>query len=331
MTISKVKYELDDKLNPEIYELAIVVPVFNESDSLPLFWERLSAVLNSMDTSHQVIFINDGSTDNSLEVLTGFTGHNIKIVNLIINSGHMAALDAGFRQTNANWVLSMDSDLQHPPESIPELLKVGIEREVDVVYAVRSTRIEESFQKRFTASLYYKILRNLSGIRIYDNAADFRLFSNRVLLIIQQLEPRSHVFRLLIPKLGFPSATFEYVASSRVAGESKYGFRSMVRLALSSLVSYSVRPLILSVYLGIIFSLLSVFGLAYSFIMFANGQTVPGWASLSSLLFLLFGILFILLGIVGAYLAEVWKRTSGVPDYFVGDVKFCSNPDSNVT
>ena len=325
MTISNVKYELDDKLTSEIYELSIVVPVFNESESLPLFWERLSAILDSMDTSHQVIFVNDGSTDNSLEVLTNFTGHNIKIVNLIINSGHMAALDAGFRQTNANWVLSMDSDLQHPPESIPELLKVGIESEVDVVYAVRSTRTEESFQKRFTASLYYKILRNLSGIRIYDNAADFRLFSNRVLLIIQQLEPRSHVFRLLIPKLGFPSTTYEYVASSRVAGESKYGFRLMVRLAMSSLVSFSVRPLILSVYLGLTFSLLSIFGLAYSFFMFANGQTIPGWASLSSLLFLLFGILFILLGIIGAYLAEVWKRTSGIPDYFVGDENFFPN------
>jgi polyisoprenyl-phosphate glycosyltransferase len=331
VTINNVKYELEDKLTLENFELAIVVPVFNESDSLPLFWERLSTVLDSMDTSHQVIFINDGSTDNSLEVLTELTGHNIKLVNLIINSGHMAALDAGFRKTNANWVLSMDADLQHPPEAIPEMLKVGIGNKVDVVYAVRSSRAEESFQKRFTASLYYKILRNLSGVRIYDNAADFRLFSNRVLLIIQELEPRSHVFRLLIPKLGFPSATYEYVAASRVAGESKYGFPAMVRLAMSSLVSFSVRPLILSVYLGLIFSLLSVFGLTYSFFMFANGQTIPGWASLSSLLFLLFGILFILLGIIGAYLAEVWKRTSGIPDYFVGDVNFFPNREMDVT
>ena len=331
MTTSNVKYELDHELKLENFELAIVVPVFNESDSLPLFWKSLTAVLDSMDTSHQVIFINDGSTDNSLDVLNSFTGHDIKLVNLVINSGHMAALDAGFRQTNANWVLSMDSDLQHPPEVIPELLKVAKEGKVDVVYAVRSSRTEESFQKRFTASLYYKILRNLSGISIYDNAADFRLFSNRVLLIIQQLEPRSHVFRLLIPKLGFPSATYEYIASSRVAGESKYGFRSMVRLAMGSLVSFSVRPLILSVYLGLIFSLLSVFGLAYSFFMFANGQTVPGWASLTSLLFLLFGILFILLGIIGAYLAEVWKRTSGIPDYFVGGEKLFPNSNMNVT
>lgn len=322
---------MDGTLNAEDFELAIVVPVFNEAESLPLFWQRLSAVLDSMNISHQVIFINDGSTDNSLDVLLNLSGHNLKIVDLMINSGHMAALDAGFRESNARWIVSMDSDLQHPPEVIPELFKIGQVNEVDVVYAVRSARTEERFQKRFTASLYYKFLRKLSGIKIYKNAADFRLFSNRVLLIIQQLPPRSHVFRLLIPKLGFPSATYEYVAASRVAGESKYDFRAMVGLAINSLVSFSVRPLILSVYLGLIFSFLSILGLGYSLAMFASGETVPGWASLSSLLFLLFGILFILLGIVGAYLAEVWRRTSGIPDYFVGEIRTIPNNGQKVT
>ena len=325
MIISNFTNELDHVLTLENLELAIVVPVFNEAESLSLFWEKLTPVLDALGSSHEVIFINDGSTDSSLEVLLNLSGHNVKIINLITNSGHMAALDAGFRETNANWILSMDSDLQHPPEVIPELLKIAQESKVDVVYAVRSARKEESFQKRFTASLYYKILRNLSGIKIYDNAADFRLFSNRVLRVLQQLPPRSHVFRLLIPKLGFPSAKYEYVASRRAAGESKYGFRSMVSLAMSSLVSFSVRPLILSVYLGIFFSFLSIFGLGYSLFAFANGKTIPGWASLSSLLFLLFGILFILLGIIGTYLAEVWRRTSGIPDYFVGQVQVIPN------
>lgn len=302
-------------------ELAIVIPVYNEAEALPHFWKELTSVLNTLDINYEIIFVNDGSTDRSLEFLSNLSGHNIKIVTFLTNSGHMAALDAGFRETDARWVVSMDSDLQHPPIVIPELLRIARESKVDVVYAVRSTRHEESYTKRFTAALYYRILKNLSGIRMYENAADFRLFSNRVLRVIYKLPPRAYVFRLLIPKLGFPSAKFDYVASRRVAGESKYGFRSMVSLALSSLVSFSVRPLILSIYLGLFFSFLSIFGLGYSLFKFANGETIPGWASLSSLLFLLFGILFLLLGIMGSYLAEVWRRTSGIPDYFVGQVQ----------
>jgi len=304
-------------LTIQSFDLAVVIPVYNEAEALPYFWSELVSVLMTLDISYEVIFVDDGSTDSSLEYLSSLSGHNLKIISLVTNSGHMAALDAGFRKTDARWTVSLDADLQHPPSVIPELLRIAIENSVDVVYAVRSTRTEENFHKRFAAYLYYRILRNLSGIDIYDNAADFRLISHRVMNVIKQLPPRSHVFRLLIPKLGFSFATYEFIADKRVAGSSKYGFRKMIGLALKSVVSFSARPLMISVYLGALFSLISIFGLTYSVVQFYSGETVPGWASVSSGLFLLFGILFLLLGITGTYVAEIWRRTSGIPDYFV--------------
>jgi dolichol-phosphate mannosyltransferase len=297
--------------------LAVVVPVFNEMESLSLFWEELTRVLNILNVSHQIIFVNDGSTDKSFEILQGFNGNGVKVVNLLVNSGHMAALDAGYRAADAKWVISMDADLQHPPEVIPHLLNLAEGNNVDVVYAVRSSRSEDTPFKRFTASMYYRILKSFSGIPLHENAADFRLISDRVLNVIKQLPPRSYVFRLLIPKLGFSYATYEYTASKRIAGQSKYSFSDMISLAFRSVVSFSTKPLMLSVLLGSIFCLISLLGLVYSVVQFFNGVTVPGWASVSSGLFLLFGILFFLLGITGTYLAEIWRRTSGIPDYFI--------------
>ena len=297
-------------------KLAIVIPVFNEAESLNPFWNELNLVLDNLLETHEVIFVNDGSTDKSLEILMGFQTHNVKVVNLLVNAGHMAALDAGYRQASAKWIVSMDADLQHPPSVIPKLLEIAESSNVDVIYAVRSSRSEDSSVKRFTAKIYYRTLKGFSGIPIHENAADFRLISDRVLNVIKQLPPRSHVFRLLIPKLGFSYATYEFIAAERIAGKSKYGFRQMMGLALRSVVSFSTRPLMISVYLGALFSILSIFGLTYSVIQFFNGDTVPGWASVSSGLFLLFGILFFLLGITGTYLAEIWRRTSGIPDYF---------------
>jgi glycosyltransferase involved in cell wall biosynthesis len=297
--------------------LAVVVPVYNEMESLVIFWKKLTSVLNALDVPYEVILVNDGSTDDSLSIMQGFHGNDVKVVNLLVNSGHMAALDAGYRQADAKWIVSMDADLQHPPEVIPHLLNAAEGSKVDVVYAVRSKRSEDKLLKRFTASMYYRILRSFSGIPIHKNAADFRLISNRVLNVIKQLPPRSHVFRLLIPKLGFSHTTFEYTAAKRIAGESKYGFSNMMGLAFRSVISFSTRPLMLSVLLGSVFCLISLLGLTYSVVQFFSGDTVPGWASVSSGLFLLFGILFFLLGITGTYIAEIWRRTSGIPDYFV--------------
>lgn len=297
--------------------LSIVVPVFNEAESLNLFWDELNSVLSNLFVNHEVIFVNDGSTDASLQILEGFKSPNVKVVNLLVNSGHMAALDAGYRKSDAKWIVSMDADLQHPPSVIPQLLQLAESSDVDVIYAVRSSRSEDSFIKRLTAKMYYRILKSFSGIPIHENAADFRLISHRVLNVIKQLPPGSHVFRLLIPKLGFSYGTCEFIADKRIAGTSKYGFREMIGLALKSVISFSTRPLMISVYLGALFSLISIFGLTYSVIQFFSGDTVPGWASVSSGLFLLFGILFFLLGITGTYLAEIWRRTSGIPDYFV--------------
>jgi glycosyltransferase involved in cell wall biosynthesis len=300
-------------------ELAVVVPVYCEQESLELFWHELSRILNEMAIVHEVIFVNDGSTDSSSDILKTFKGHNVKIVNLLVNSGHMAALDAGYRATTANWIVTLDSDLQHPPSEIPNLLNLAKESNVDIVYAVRHSRTEDGWTKRLSAGLYYKLIRKVSGVEVVSHAADFRLISKRVNQVIRQIPPGSHVFRILFPMYKFSYATYPYSAAERALGKSKYDFRRMLSLAILSVISTSLRPLTLSIYLGLIFSGLSVLGLMYSIFTYFNGDTSAGWASIVSTLFLMFGILFLVLGIISAYLAMIWRKTSGIPEYFISN------------
>jgi dolichol-phosphate mannosyltransferase len=300
--------------------LAVVVPVYNEMESIQFFWDELTSVLRTMSVTYEIIFVNDGSTDASLEILKTFTGHNVRIVNLLVNSGHMAALDAGYRATTADWIVTLDSDLQHPPSQIPNLYSLAKESNVDIVYAVRYSRTEDSWRKRVSAGLYYKFIRKISGVEVVSHAADFRIISRRVNQVIRQIPPGSHVFRILFPMYKFSYATLSYTASERIFGKSKYDLRRMLSLAILSVISSSLRPLTLSIYLGLIFSGLSVLGLIYSIFTYFNGDTSTGWASIVSTLFLMFGILFLVLGIISAYLGMVWRKTSGIPEYFVSDI-----------
>lgn len=300
--------------------LAIVVPVYNEVESIQLFWDELTSVLRSMTVTHEVIFVNDGSTDRSLEVLKTFEGHNVRIIDLLVNSGHMAALDAGYRSTTADWIVTLDSDLQHPPSEIPKLLNLAIESNVEIVYAVRSSRQDDRWSKRVSAGLYYNFIRKISGVEVVSHAADFRVISRKVNQVIRQIPPGSHVFRILFPRYKFTYEIHPYVASERVFGETKYDFRRMMGLATLSVISSSLRPLTLSIYLGLIFSGISVLGLTYSILTYFNSDTSTGWASIVSTLFLMFGILFLVLGIISAYVAMIWRKTSGIPEYFVNEI-----------
>jgi dolichol-phosphate mannosyltransferase len=252
-----------------------------------------------------VILVDDGSTDSSATIATEFGWKKLRVLRHPINMGHQAALDTGIRAAKGDWVLTMDSDLQHPPRQIADFISIARSNNVDVIYGVRPKRNDDSLLKRSTAALYYKLMRGLTDLDIADSAADFRLLSRRVVTAINALPPGPKVFRLLIPSLGFPSTTLEFQADKRIFGESKYTLKKMIGLLVTSTVSFSTKPLWISIQLGLLFGLLSLLGIFYTVSMFFSGETVPGWASTSSAVLLLFSINFLILGVLGLYLGEL--------------------------
>ncbi|MEY4962412.1 MAG: hypothetical protein RLZZ249_1109 [Actinomycetota bacterium] len=286
-------------------DLSIVTPVFNEAAGISTFLSELRSALDQLDVSYEVVLVDDGSTDSSAAIATEFGWKQLRVLHHPINMGHQAALDTGIRSAKGEWVLTMDSDLQHPPRQIADFLAVARSSKVEVVYGVRPKRRDDSLLKRSTAALYYKLMRGLTDIDIADSAADFRLLSRRVVVAINALPPGPKVFRLLIPSLGFPSTTLEFQADKRLFGESKYTLKKMIGLLVTSTVSFSTKPLWISIQLGLLFGLLSLLGIFYTVSMFFSGQTVPGWASTSSAVLLLFSINFLVLGVLGLYLGEL--------------------------
>lgn len=289
--------------------LSVVTPVFNEEPGIVHFLERLRKELEVLGESYEVIAVDDGSRDQTQALLTSFEWQELRVLTLPVNLGHQAALDAGLRASKGEWVLTMDSDGQHPPEAINAFLKTAKEQNVSVVFGVRGKRKEDSLAKRLSAKLYYKLMRALTDVDIKDSAADFRLLRRDVVNMICSLPVGAKVFRLLIPSLALPSANLEFEANHREFGSSKYTLKKMVALLVSSTVSFSTKPLWISIQLGLLFGLLAILGLIYTLYTFFTGQTVQGWASTSFLMLSMFSINFLVLGVIGLYIGELAEST----------------------
>jgi polyisoprenyl-phosphate glycosyltransferase len=289
--------------------LTVVTPVYNEEAGIIHFLEQLRESLDALAEPYEVIAVDDGSRDQTHNLLTSFDWKELRVITLPVNLGHQAALDAGLRASKGEWVLTMDSDGQHPPEAIGEFLTTAKEQNVSVVYGVRGQRKEDSLAKRLTAKLYYKLMRTLTDVDIKDSAADFRLLRRDVVDMICSLPPGAKVFRLLIPSLSLPSSSLEFSANQREFGSSKYTLKKMIALLVSSTVSFSTKPLWISIQLGLLFGLLAILGLVYTLYTFFTGQTVQGWASTSFLMLSMFSINFLVLGVIGLYIGELAEST----------------------
>jgi polyisoprenyl-phosphate glycosyltransferase len=299
--------------------LSVVVPLYNEESGILEFAEQLRAVLSKMRNKYEVIFVNDGSEDNSLEVIKTYNWPEAKVISFVSNAGQVSAVDAGYRESTGDYVIAMDSDLQHPPTMIPELLNKIHSENLDVVYCVRPDRTEESFFKRNAAKFYYKIVRFLSDVPIEDSASEYRIVSKRVIDTVKLLPPGKRMIRLLIASFNFPSGTVPYVAASRFSGTTKYNFRSLLSLAVNSILGFSTKPLKLSIYFGFFVSFLSVLGFAQAIYSYFQTNSIPGWTSMMASIFFLFGVLFIILGVMGAYIGKIMEQLSGRPAYIIDD------------
>ena len=297
--------------------LSIVVPAFNEAEVLPAFHKRLTTVMAELGYPWDVLYVNDGSSDNTLEVLHELRDHNVGILNLSRNFGKEIALTAGLDHAGGDGVVVIDADLQDPPEVIPELVKKWLEG-YDVVYAQRTAREGESFFKKFSAMSFYRVIQRMSRVKIPADTGDFRLLSRRAVDALKQLREHHRFMKGLFAWVGYPQVAVPYRREPRFAGQSKWNYWLLWNFALEGITSFSIAPLKIASYLGL-FTAFGSFGYAL-FVIYKTvvyGEPVQGYPSLMVAILFLGGVQLMALGVLGEYLGRMFNETKQRPLYFI--------------
>jgi dolichol-phosphate mannosyltransferase len=301
--------------------LSVVVPVYNEEDTLGMLVERLTRALGSIGEPWEVVFVNDGSVDRSGELLRSFHERDprLKSVSLSRNFGHQVAISCGLDYASGKGVVVMDGDLQDPPEVLPGLVARWREG-WDVVYAVRQKRKENIFM-RSAYKIFYWLLKKVSYLDIPLDSGDFSLIDRRVVDLLKRMPERNRFVRGLRTWVGLRQTGFEYTRAARYAGESKYSFAKLLRLAFDGLVSYSYAPLRLLSNLGMIVSFVALAYMSYLLIARLFGdRTIQGWTSTVVIVLFLGGIQLLALGIIGEYIGRIFDEVKQRPHYVVAEV-----------
>lgn len=300
--------------------LSVVVPMYNEEKVIPALVARLRPALDDLGVTYEVVAVDDGSADRTAQLLFehGRTWPELRLVKLRRNSGHQAALTAGLQRAVGDWVVSIDADLQDPPETIAEMLRTARTQGLDVVYGIRSDRSTDTAFKRHTAGAYYRLMRRLVGGEVPAQAGDFRLLSREVVEVLKVLPERAPVYRLLVPSLGFSSGTVAYVREKRAAGETKYPLRKMVALAWDSAANFSAAPLRIATWLGAFAFVACLALMVFGVVVWANGTVIPGWTSLFLAVLLLSAVQLICLGLLGEYVARIYQTVQNRPTFHIG-------------
>jgi glycosyltransferase involved in cell wall biosynthesis len=303
-------------------KLTVVTPVFNEEAVIGHFHARTRQVLDSLgDVEANILFVVDRCTDETLNVLRRVVADDpkSKVIAMSSRFGHQMSLLAGIENSlDADVIVMMDSDLQHPPELIPELL-ANFRRGFDVVYTVRRDTEDGGYLRKMAGNIFYQLLSRLSQVPINANAADFRLISSRVArILVSGFQERNLFLRGLFSWIGFQQAGVEYIAEKRFAGQSKYSFSEMLQLAMAGVLSFSTRPLQAGIFVGVAFAALAFLYMMSVVIDFFIDRSIPsGWTTVVVLLLFFSGIQLIVLGIMGAYIGGIYDEVKGRPRYII--------------
>lgn len=304
-----------------LVDLNVVVSVYNEEEALPHFYKELYNELEQLSISYQIIFVNDGSHDNSHSILKAYALENsrVKVINFSRNFGHEAAMLAGLDYSNAEAIVFMDSDLQHPPACLKEMYETH-KTGADIITMIRKSRKDGGVQKNLMSTLFYSLLNKISKIKIEPNASDFFLISNRVAQVLKtNYRERTRFLRGLIQIIGFNKSRLEFVAPERIAGESKYSFMQLVVFSFSAISVLSKAPLRIGIYTGLVFAFFSIVVGLYSIVMRFQGHPFSGYTTIVVLLSIMFSILFFVLGIIGDYIGLLFDEAKRRPHYLVMD------------
>ncbi len=303
-------------------EISLIIPMYNEEDNIETLFKRVIDTLEKLKLTYEIICVNDGSKDRTLEILINYhqTNQAIKVVNLSRNFGKDIALTAGIDCAHGNAVIPIDADLQDPPELIGEMIQKWQEG-YDIVYATRESRQGETWFKRFTANIFYILLDKITKVDIPKNTGDFRLLDRQVVEAIKRLPERTRFMKGIFAWVGFKSISIVFERQPRLQGNTKWNYWKLWNFALDGITSFSVLPLKVWTYMGLVISIIS---LVYaSFLVIRTiffGIDVPGYASLMVTILFLGGIQLITLGIIGEYLGRVYEEIKGRPLYLVRDL-----------
>lgn len=301
--------------------LSVVVPMYNEEEVIEATYRRLKAALDSLGETYEIVFVNDGSRDRTSDIVRALcdADRSVKLLDFSRNFGHQIAVTAGMDHSSGRAVVLIDADLQDPPELIPQMVakwRAGY----DVVYGRRTERKGESWFKKTTAALFYRMLRSMTSVSIPLDTGDFRLMDRKVCDALGEMRERSRFIRGMVSWAGFRQTSVDYSRDERFAGETKYPLRKMLRLSLDAMTSFSTKPLKLATVLGF---LLSASGFIYLFVVlyqrFFTDTTMQGWTSLIVINLLFNGITLLLLGVLGEYIGRIYEEARKRPLYLVAD------------
>ncbi|MGW0419801.1 glycosyltransferase family 2 protein [Streptomyces sp. NPDC003015] len=303
--------------------ISYVLPVYNERDGITAFHTELTAALDSRpELDFELVYVNDGSTDGSLELLKGLAERDgrVRVVDFARNFGHQLAITAGLDLARGDAVIVMDTDLQDPPKVSLELVDAWREG-AEIVHARRRSRQDGAF-KRATAHLYYRVLRSSTDVDIPLDTGDFRLLDRRVADELRRYRERSRFVRGIVASMGYRQTEVAFDRDERFAGETKYPLRKMARLAIDGVTSFSTAPLKMITRLGFVVLALSLLGILYALAMkfFRPEITVSGWTMLMCVVLFLGGTQMLSLGVIGAYIGRIYSEAQGRPLYLVREV-----------
>lgn len=301
-------------------KVSIVTPVFNEEENLCEFHTRLSNVMSDSAYEYDIIFVDDGSRDASAAILYDLSqkdGH-VQAFLLSRNFGHQMALTCGIDHAEGDVVITMDGDLQHPPELLPELLSLW-EDGYEIVQTVRKDTAGASYFKKMTSSVYYKLINKMSKVRITPGGSDFRLMDRTAVEALKLYKERARFIRGIVNNLGFKFTTLEFIAPPRFAGKSKFNLHKMLHFALDGITAFSNVPLRWAFYAGLLLGFGSMLVLGHVlFIKLFTAEAVSGWATIAASVLFLGGIQLVGIGILGEYIGRVFEEVKQRPLYLIG-------------
>lgn len=304
-------------------KISVVVSVYNEELALNKFYTETVKVLEQLSWDYELIFVNDGSQDGSYCIMSQLARQNTKVktVNFSRNFGHEAAMIAGIDYSTGDGIVCMDADLQHPPECIPQIIE-KMEEGYQVINMVRTKNQSAGWFKNFASGAFYDLINAVSDVKFEKNASDFFAISDKVAEVLKKnYREKVRFLRGYVQNLGFKKTTLEYEARVRVAGESKYSIRKLLRFSINTIMCFSNLPLKLGIYAGIFAAVLGLAVLVYTVYSWASVGTPPGYATMIVLICFMFSILFIIVGIIGEYISILFSELKDRPIYIVEETK----------
>ena len=301
-------------------KISIIVPCYNEEEALPLFYKEVNKVSETMDEEFEFIFVNDGSSDKTLEVIKNLAklDERCKYINFSRNFGKEAAMYAGLELSTGDYATLMDADLQDPPRLLPKMLKLIKEEGYDSVGTRRVTRKGEPPIRSFFARMFYKIINKMSKVEMVDGARDYRLMTRQMTDAIINLKEYNRYSKGLFSFVGFNTKWLEYENVQRVAGETKWSFWKLFLYAIDGIVAFTTAPLTIAAIMGLIFCLIAFIMIIVIIVKtLAFGDPTSGWPSLACIIFLVSGVQLFALGIIGQYLSKTYLETKKRPIYII--------------